>query len=104
VFELIALRRLNNDSNRLKKLDPWHVVIGAIESIDMFVFETKNIFVPEASLDVPMLENYVGYVAQNAGRGTAFGEPGGDGSIRAYPMTYATSHVAQSCTPPQCHT
>ena len=65
--------------NRLKKLDPHHVspprsrriwvaffqecqhcdrcgqvVIGAIESIDMFVFEHKNIFVPEASLDVPM--------------------------------------------------
>ena len=30
------------------------VVIGAIESIDMFVFEHKNVFVPEASLDVPM--------------------------------------------------
>ena len=64
--------------NRLKRLDPHHVsrhdlgiwvaffqgcqqydrcgqvVIGAIESIDMFVFEHKNVFVPEASLDVPM--------------------------------------------------
>lgn len=61
-------------SNRLKTLDPYHVVIGAIESIDMFVFTSKNVFVPEASLDVPMLENYVGYVAQNAAQGTAFGQ------------------------------
>ena len=38
--------------NRLKKLDPYHVVIGAIESIDMFVFTSANVFVPEASLDV----------------------------------------------------
>ena len=31
--------------NRLKKLDPWHVVIGAVESIDMFVFDSNNVFV-----------------------------------------------------------
>ena len=62
------------NSNRLKRLDPYHVVIGAIESIDMFVFTTKNVFVPEASLDVPMLENYAAYVAQNAAKGTAFGQ------------------------------
>ena len=61
-------------SNRLKTIDPYHVVIGAIESIDMFVFTSKNVFVPEASLDVPMLENYVGYVAQNAAQGTGFGQ------------------------------
>ena len=61
-------------SNRLKKLDPYHVVIGAIESIDMFVFTSNNVFVPEASLDVPMLENYVSFVAQNAAQGTAFGQ------------------------------
>ena len=61
-------------SNRLKMLDPYHVVIGAIESIDMFVFTSKNVFVPEASLDVPMLENYVSFVAQNAAQGTAFGQ------------------------------
>ena len=66
------------NSNRLKRLDPYHVVIGAIESIDMFVFTTKNVFVPEASLDVPMLENYAAYVAQNAAKGTAFGQVGND--------------------------
>lgn len=59
--------------NRLKRLDPYHVVIGAIESVDMFVFEAANVFVPEASLDVPMLENYVATVAANAATGSAFG-------------------------------
>ena len=49
------------------------MVIGAIESVDMFVFEAANVFVPEASLDVPMLENYVATVAANAATGSAFG-------------------------------
>jgi len=66
----------------------YHVVIGAIESVDMFVFEAGNVFVPEASLDVPMLENYVGSVAMNAATGPAFGQPGSDGSIRAYPLDW----------------
>ena len=61
-------------SNRLKMLDPYRVVVGAIESIDMFVFTSKNVFVPEASLDIPMLENYVSFVAQNAAQSTAFGQ------------------------------
>lgn len=67
---------------RLKQIDPHHVVIGAIESVDMFVFESSNVFVPEASLDVPMLENYVGSVAMNAAMGPQFDQPGNDGSIR----------------------
>lgn len=94
-------------SNRLKTLDPYHVVIGAIESIDMFVFTSKNVFVPEASLDVPMLENYVGYVAQNAAQGTAFGQvsninasfhaTGSVLSIKRYTTVQAQVHGSGCC-------
>jgi hypothetical protein len=74
--------------NRLKQLDPYHIVIGAVESVDMFVFEVGNVFVPEASLDVPMLENYVSTVVSNADLGPMYDQPGSDGSLRSFPLDW----------------
>ena len=79
---------VNKMYNRLKKLDPYHVAIGAVESVNMFVFTSSNVFVPEASLDLPMFENYQGFVSENAARGSNFQEPGNDGSVREYPNTF----------------
>ena len=70
------------------QLDPYHIVIGAVESVDMFVFEVGNVFVPEASLDVPMLENYVSTVASNADLGPTYDQPGSDGSLRSFPLDW----------------
>jgi len=71
----------------LKQLDPYHPAIGAVESVNVNVFTTANVFIPAPSLDLVMVENYVQNLTQNAHRGSAM-DPGSDGTFSGWPLTW----------------
>jgi len=71
----------------LKKLDPYHPAVGAIESYNMFAFTTKNEWIPGPSLDVLMFENYVPRLSDDAHTATS-GDFGTDGGLDVWPLTW----------------
>ena len=72
----------------IKRLDPYHPIVGASESANVYTFTMANEFIPGGpSLDVVMVENYYSDLSENAHVGDHT-SPGMDGSFAAWPLTF----------------
>ena len=86
----VTIPTLGEIYRRIKLLDPYHPIIGADESANVYTFTMANDRIPgPPTLDLVMVENYQPTMAANAHTGNwKRGGPGMDGSFNSWPLTW----------------